>query len=240
MFFSGVFAVFLALGATTDAAALPEALATHFVDGRFVAGDYSWARGRFDDASAEEKAMWQELKAWADARAVERTASVRDELRGLAVDPTALDVGCYGDDVCATIRGFERGTETFDGWADLETAWKLSRPHFEGYRAATIAMRQSLPRIDSKQVPLAEKLHLWTIDEQVWRKAVSGATSPVASLPPKARAAFNLMVAGSGARRRQQPAEAKGGGRSARVADDWGCRRTRFARRLAAGATRRQ
>lgn len=194
MTFVSIFAAAFALGASAHAGPLPETLASDFAGGRFAAGDYSWARGRFSDASAEEKAKWHRLKAWADARATERTAAVRDELRGLGADPKALAVGCYGDEACATILGFERGSETFDGWADFETAWKVSRPYFEGYRSAAAAMRQSLPRIEPEKVPLAEKLHFWTILEQVWRKAVSGDISPTAPLPPKARAAFNLMV----------------------------------------------
>lgn len=174
---------------------IPPALTPYVAESGFTVGDFGWARGRFADASTTERSGWSAAKAWAGRRAAERTAAVRRELRALGVEASALKTGCYGDEACDAVRGFDTAADEFGSWAAFQAALAEAKPQFEGYRLAAANMRSVLPRIEPDKVPLAEKLHYWTILEQVWRLAMSaGPDVPNLPLSGGARTAFNLLV----------------------------------------------
>ena len=52
------------LCAAAEPLAPPALLQPYIKDGHFLPGDYGWMKGRFDDASPEEKAKFQSVRDW--------------------------------------------------------------------------------------------------------------------------------------------------------------------------------
>jgi hypothetical protein len=177
--------------------ALPRQLSALIVKDRFEPGDFSWLRGRFPGATAEQRARWAALKNWADAQAAYGKGQALAQLRtaGIAGAEATLEDGCYGDMSCNWIRAAGGTALKIPDWAAFETALKEVRPPFDAYLTAVLTIRSQLPRLGTG-TPLAEKLHNWVIVDQAWRSALQRPDDPRGlKLSANGIIVFNLFAA---------------------------------------------
>ena len=184
-----------AIAAVIAAVLLVLTAAAPLSEPRIVRGDYAWLRGRFPDATTADRARWLAVKAWADAKATERTMQVRVELRSLGVEPKALETGCFGDRTCMIVQQADEIAAEVETWQAFEVARQTATPYVAGYRSAVETVRQHLPRLAPEATSLGEQLHTMVVLDQAWRGGLQFDTGKSDIVLDKAgRAVFNLML----------------------------------------------
>lgn len=188
----------LALGGwllcAADAPPPPPHLQAYLKDGRFEPGDYAWIKGRFDDASLEEKAAYDELMRWYVAcslaaraeRAAPLVAERYPQAEVVRLAPAPGECLDFNQPFVADTRSFE----AFRREADAV------RPIAETYLAAVgVAEQASQP---GPAPDLARQLQARPVGEQMLRLALTwsrgaGPTSP--GLSPTGQAIFSSRIA---------------------------------------------
>ena len=157
----------LLLAAPAVAAEPPSALVPYVEDGVLRAGDYGWARGAINGASAEEKAAYESIVAWREACQAEARSAMGAEVAALgAVLPA--DGNLYGGSLlCRT--AYPPKLEAFAEYARLESASVRVKPLFESYMAA--AHRAESWAI-SNATTIGEQLQARSLGDQVLRNAL--------------------------------------------------------------------
>lgn len=157
----------LLLAGPALAAEPPAALAPYVEDGALRDGDYGWARGAFDGASAQDKAAYESIVAWRDGC----FAAARDDMRAqVAALGSVLpdDEMLYGGSrLCRT--AFPPKLEAFPDFALLEAASARVIPLFASYMAAA-ERAQDIAQSDAST--LDEQLAARRLGDQLLRGAL--------------------------------------------------------------------
>lgn len=95
-----IFSVFLLTAATPP---IPDVLKPYIKGDRFDPGDYKWMKGRFTDATPEEKTQDKQVRDWLKASYMDALAKTRAELRGLGVPDPQLTGAPVGDFIDAQV-----------------------------------------------------------------------------------------------------------------------------------------
>jgi len=166
----------------------PAVLAPYVRDGAFEPGDYGWLRGRFADATAAERARWDEVRAWQDACVAGAQAEVRAELVAMGIADPQVPPATYGEQLCSDVTSANVYGErpSFAAFAaDLEQA----RPIADAFLfAQRVAVAHGRPRGPT----LADRLLAMPLGEQVlrtglgWGEGEAGRDAP--PLTPGVRA----------------------------------------------------
>lgn len=165
----------------------PPVLVPYIQDGRFVPGDYGWMRGRFDDATPEQKAAAETIRVWLAACLAAGRAQTRAELAALGIPDAKLEQTGFRSPLCTAVAAAPTGIDqrAFAAFArDAETA----RPIAEGFLFATrLAEAAAQPRTEGT----AQALYARTLGEQVLRGGLSwgeGDAADAPSLSPQVKA----------------------------------------------------
>lgn len=95
-----IISAFLLTAATPP---IPEVLKPYIKGDRFDPGDYKWMKGRFPDATPEEKAQSEQVKSWLNACFDSDQVERRAELLALNVADPKLDKMDFRDGLCSQI-----------------------------------------------------------------------------------------------------------------------------------------
>lgn len=170
-----------ALGASLLVAAgeppAPPELEPYIEDGQLQPGDYAWAKGRFDDASDEERAAFRAIAAWSSGCVEEAKSEAKEQLRALGFD-TALDSMTVGPLLCRQVVFFPNlpaGTS----FAAFREQAKAASPIADAY---LFAVRQAEASM-SPPADLAEALRTRPLGEQMLRRAISWGEGMAAGAP---------------------------------------------------------
>ena len=187
----------LALGALLLCAAdypdPPPALAPYIADGRLQPGDYGWIKGRFDDATAEEKAAYQAINAWRMACYEQSRETLRSELAKRGYPDVDLGNFSGGAEICQD-TGFEPQVSDLSSFAAFSDELRQARPIVESYLLAVrFAEQVNRPRT----ADLGRQLERRVLGEQMLRMAYSwgqGAAADAPPLSPAGRAIAQAMI----------------------------------------------
>ncbi|WP_404336473.1 DUF6624 domain-containing protein [Sphingomonas sp. MMS12-HWE2-04] len=167
--------------AQAEPAEPPPAILTPYIhDGRFDPGDYAWMRGRFDDATPEQKAANKAVQEWLN-RCLERgLAQTRRELAALGVPDAKIEDADARNPVCAAAASApaDLDTRSFDAFSrDVAVA----RPIADSFLFAVRLAEES----GQAQVPgLGPALVARTLGEQMLRAGVGWGEGESADAPP--------------------------------------------------------
>jgi hypothetical protein len=179
----------LALTLAAAAPPPPPVLAPYIHDGRFDPGDYGWMRGRFDDATAADKAQTGAILAWMNRCRAEGIAAVRAELKAMGIADPKLEQSGSADPLCLSVASmpFPISMRSF---AEFQRQAATARPVAETWLYATrMAMQIGGPRGPA----LADRLLARPLGEQMLRRAMSwgeGEMKDAPALSGDARAVF--------------------------------------------------
>jgi hypothetical protein len=180
------------------APAPPPVLAPYIHDGRFDPGDYGWMRGRFDDASAAEKAQSQAIRTWIDRCFAEGLALTRAELRAMGIADPKLEQVDFRELLCAEVASAPSpvSARTFEAFQSEAAA---ARPIADTWLLATrLAEEIGGPRGPA----LADRLLARPLGEQMVRRAMAwgeGDLKDAPKLSPDGRAVLMSRLAAAGA-----------------------------------------
>jgi hypothetical protein len=144
----------------------PPQLQAYIKDGRFEPGDYGWMKGRFADATPEEKAAFAALMQWQGQCFTDRQAELREQLAGegfTAVDPKGLP----GDPFkCAGFTmPYLTDTSSFAAFQqELAAVQPIADTYF-----ATVAIAEEASQPHDSAVTLRRRLEARPVGEQVIR-----------------------------------------------------------------------
>ncbi|MEP2234190.1 MAG: DUF6624 domain-containing protein [Alteripontixanthobacter sp.] len=126
-------------------------------------------RGAFPDASEEEQADYEAIKAWLDQCHDRDREEMKARLAAMGIADPALEVGAYAARTCGPLVPSIDHT-SFDNYADLEAHLASTRPIFDAMLAtADLSGRIGGPASDE----LGELLKHRIIREQIYRFAYS-------------------------------------------------------------------
>ena len=172
-----ILAAFLATGAAPPP---PAPLQPYIQDGRFDPGDYAWMRGRFEDASAADKAAYAAVRAWTDSCFQAGQAENRAELRALGIAEPKLERVDFRDALCASVATIPYGIE-FKSFAEFEKALQSARPVADTFLLAVkMAEQTGGPRGPT----LADRLLARPLSEQMLRKGLGWGEGELSHAPP--------------------------------------------------------
>ncbi|MEO6361501.1 MAG: DUF6624 domain-containing protein [Sphingomicrobium sp.] len=163
----------------STAPAPPSVLAPYVVNGRFEARDLNWVRGAFPEASAAEKAAYEQVNQWRDECAASDRTAVLNELAAMGVAVDQATTTTPRDPLCASLMMPD--LRQFKSFAELQAADVVARPISESFLyAVKLAEESSLP------TSLSEALRFRTQSEQMLRKAVFWGEGSQNGAPPLA------------------------------------------------------
>lgn len=170
-----------AFQAPATPSATPAVLTPYIKDGSFSPGDYGWARGRFDDASPQDKAAYAGVMAWMKQCFDTGTVRAKAELAAMGVDPSKLAPGPYSDLLCAQVS-FATPSGPTASWAAFQKNLATIRPYIGSYLLAveTVAAERS-----DTEGTLRDRLLLRPVAEQMLRSALSWGEGDLAEDAPK-------------------------------------------------------
>lgn len=117
-----------ALFATAEATPPPALLSPYIKADRFEAGDYRSMRGRFDDASAADKANWRAVQAWLTTCASAGRARVEADLRAIGIAQPRLANTPLSAPLCTEIAFATPGGISTARFADFEADLRAAKP----------------------------------------------------------------------------------------------------------------
>lgn len=187
----------LALAAASVATPLPPVIAARFKDGRFDPGDFSWMRGRFDDAGPADKAAFATIAAWLDRCHAAGQVQYRAELAALSITKTASDNAGYRDPVCAAVASaIGAAGSDVTSFAAFKRVADEARPYAVTFTFTTrLAESIGGPRGDT----LADALTARTLCDQMMRFAYTwGSSDEMRDAPPLSPRATTVLKAYAG------------------------------------------
>ena len=169
----------VALGQAAPSEPPPAVLAPYIRKGRFDPGDYGWMRGRFDDATPEQKAESAAIHAWLERCHVRGLAQSRTELAALGVREAKLDRVASRHLLCNAVATtpYQIDTRSF---ASFERDVAVARPIAESFLfAVDLAEEAGRPRNEN----LTTRLIARTQSEQMLRGAMNWREASAAGAP---------------------------------------------------------
>ncbi len=174
----------------TAAAPPPATLAPYIKADRFEPGDYGWLRGRFADASPEQKAQWQAIWSWRNACRDEQFAQTRAELAKRGVAAKGIEQS-NGTGVCGDLGYVLPNGKQGDSWPAFQATLARARPVAQAI-VWSAALAQA--NADPDQPSTAAQLIARPITDQVLRGSVSWDKGEVAGAPPLDPAAQGVAL----------------------------------------------
>ena len=167
--------------ATTNSSIPPKPVSQHVKNGHFDPGDYSWLRGAFPGASAEQDADWKAISAYADHCSGAVPDLVRAEMAALGEHPPADYWHQYADDICGEIVIARHSIDGFKSWPDYYQALNIALPYYQTFVFA-VARAQAAAPIDTGS--LSDHLQAIVIPDQMLRAAISWGQGDASDAPP--------------------------------------------------------
>lgn len=169
----------LLIGQVAAAEPPPPVLAPYIRKGRFDPGDYGWMRGRFDDATPEQKAASDAIHAWLDRCHARGLAQSRAELAALGVRDAKLAFVSSRDTLCNAVATTSYGIDT-RSFAAFQRDVAVAQPIAESFLfAVELAIEAGRPRDAS----LATRLIARTQGEQMLRLGMNWGEASVTGAP---------------------------------------------------------
>lgn len=175
----------------------PAQIEPYIKDGQFRPGDYGWMKGRFDDATAEEKESYRTIirwyaSCWEQARAARQAEFVAAGFPDVNVESLAM-----GPEWCA---GFgQPNLADVTSFAAFQREAAIAIPVADSYLAA-VALAEESARPSGREPTLARRLQARTVGEQTLRRGLFWGSDmpPVApTLSPVGRAIVQSRLGGA-------------------------------------------
>ena len=169
-------AAFLTMAATPP---VPDVLKPYIKGDRFEPGDYGWMKGRFADASPEEKAQAAAIQAWIMACYASDLAEIRAELRALGITDPELNNTTIRNPLCAQVTSAPDVTywRTFDAF---QRSVEKAAPLADTYLLAVNTAKASSA---SRTSALHDLLVARPVAEQMLRYAMTWGEADMADAP---------------------------------------------------------
>lgn len=152
----------------------PTFLEPYIVDAKLDIDDVAWTRGAYNDASTEQKAVWQDIVEWNEACHEQGRELVLTELTFLGVqvsDPKNIPTS--REPVCVTAGFIIQLTENYDDAQSFDTAYDEAINYFHIFKYGARIGFESIPFDPNGQSEDALNIMNWTILDQAFRKATS-------------------------------------------------------------------
>ena len=159
----------------------PSALESYLVDGELRPGDYGWMKGRFEDATEQDKAVSSAIGLWSARCMEEARAEARARLAEMGYPEARLDFIPMGPLLCrqATMAPYLPEIRTYAEYAE---AVRQAAPIADAYLSAVwIAEQESPPHSDA----LADQLLARPLGEQMVRHGLSWGRGMLAGRSPE-------------------------------------------------------
>ncbi|QXT36772.1 hypothetical protein KV697_05555 [Sphingomonas sanguinis] len=188
-----IFSVFLLTAATPP---IPDVLKPYIKGDRFDPGDYKWMKGRFPDATPEEKAQDKQVRDWLKASYMAALDDTRAELLVLGVTDPQLKGAPVGGLLYSQVSSFI-DTSLWSSFAAFQQSLETARPIADTYLLAVKTAKQISESDTSK---LHDQLMARPMGEQMLRYSSSWgsgdmADAPAVTEPVKAIILSRLMTA---------------------------------------------
>lgn len=159
-----IFSAFLLTAASPP---MPEVLKPYIKGNRFDPGDYKWMKGRFPDATFDERVQDKQVRDWLTACYTQGLAAARAELRPLGVVNPLLKDAPVEDVVCAQVNAAP-DTSHWPNFSAFQQSLGTAMPIADTYLAAVGAAKQ----ISASKTPkLQDLLIARPMGEQMLRYA---------------------------------------------------------------------
>ncbi|WP_454886121.1 DUF6624 domain-containing protein [Sphingomonas oryzagri] len=182
------FAAILAIAAAPPAP--PPQVTAHVHDGHFDSGDYSWLRGAFPGATAEQVAEWTAIDGYG-VHCVDDIPHDDAALKALGYDHAPADYWRrYAGDVCGEASMARQVKGNFKDWGSFRHALDTALPI---YRTYLFAVNRAVSTVPPDEGTLAERLHVIVVPDQMLREALSWGQGDAASAPSLDPAATQVL-----------------------------------------------
>ncbi|MDY0958345.1 DUF6624 domain-containing protein [Sphingomonas sp. CFBP8993] len=188
-----IFTAFLLTAATPP---VPEVLKPYIHGDRFDPGDYRWMKGRFPDATPEEKAQDKQVRDWMMASYTAALTETRADLLALGITDPQLEGAPVGGLVYSQVASFI-DTSLWSSFAAFQQSLETARPIADTYLLAV----KTAKKVGAPDTPkLRDLLMARPMAEQMLRYSSSWgeadmADAPVLPEPVKAIVLSRLMTA---------------------------------------------
>ncbi|WP_375243172.1 DUF6624 domain-containing protein [Sphingomonas parapaucimobilis] len=159
-----ILSAFLLTAATPP---VPEILKPYIKGDRFDPGDYKWMKGRFQDATAEEKAQDKQVRDWLMACYTQGLAETRAELRALGIVDPLLKEAPVEDALCSQVAAAPHASH-WASFSAFQQSLETAVPIADTYLMAVGAAKQISA---SKTEKLHDLLMARPVGEQMLRYA---------------------------------------------------------------------
>ncbi|APX66801.1 hypothetical protein AV944_14310 [Sphingomonas sp. LK11] len=175
---------------------IPDVLKPYIKGDRFDPGDYKWMKGRFPDATPEEKAQDKQVRDWLKASYMAALDNTRAELLALGVTDPQLKGAPVGGLLYSQVGSFI-DTSLWSSFAAFQQSLETARPIADTYLLAVKTAKQ-ISAFDTPK--LHDLLMARPMGEQMLRYSSSWgsgdmADAPAISEPVKAIILSRLMTA---------------------------------------------
>lgn len=169
----------------------PAALQPYIADGQLDPGDYGWMKGRFDDATPQEREAFRAISLWTSQCRESALADVRDRLLALGHAAPRVDSVILGPLVCQQAM-FQPQLPDYGSYAAFQRELAVARPAADAFLTA-IAMASEISA--SRQADFARQLVTRRIADQAVRSAMLLGDQPGAPhLTPAGTAIFRSRI----------------------------------------------
>jgi hypothetical protein len=171
----------------------PEHIRSYIVDDQFVPGDYQWLRGRFPEASDEDKAKYFQILNWETQCIESARAKVAAQLSGMGYPDAKLNSEPIGPLVCLQVSAqpYVLSSASFSEFSQKASE---ARTIAKTYIEATKAAARQQPRDD---LDLKGQLLSRPISEQMLRDVMTPASAArlgISTLPGDGLAVFQSQI----------------------------------------------
>lgn len=125
---------------------IPDVLKPYIKGDRFDPGDYKWMKGRFPDATPEEKAQDKQVRDWLKASYMAALDNTRAELLALGVTDPQLKGAPVGGLLYSQVGSFI-DTSLWSSFAAFQQSLETARPIADTYLLAVKTAKQILSLI---------------------------------------------------------------------------------------------
>lgn len=158
---------------------IPDVLKPYIRGDRFDPGDYKWMKGRFPDATPEEKAQDKQVRDWLKACLEADLADRRAELLALEVVNPKLDEFDFGNGLCAQVASAPRA-DLWPNFASFQRSVQMGAPLAEAYLMAVRVAQQ----VGASPSPkLADLLKTRVVGDQMLRFASGWGSGGMSEAP---------------------------------------------------------
>lgn len=153
-----------------DDPAPPAQLESYIIDGRFDPGDYGWMKGRFDDATPEERDAFAQITRWSSECREAALAGLRADLAAHGVAEAKLDTMMAGPVLCRQVMSLPQLAD-YRSFAEFQQELVIADQVADTFLVATnYAEMSSRPRGEAE---LSRQLEARTVTEQMIRNALT-------------------------------------------------------------------